>query len=97
MEREEPHRTIIWFVAAILVLTVLLSLVGNVNVKFIVPPPAQSYNYKKLTIPSSEIIEYMNHLPTTINSSSLTAYFPQYVLISSGSGNDILNLSLIHI
>ncbi|WP_088912499.1 hypothetical protein [Sulfolobus acidocaldarius] len=91
MEREEPHRTIIWFVAAILVLTVLLSLVGNVNVKFIVPPAAQSYNYKKLTIPSSEIIEYMSQLPTTINSSSLTAYFPQNVLISSGSGNDILN------
>jgi hypothetical protein len=33
----------------------------------------------------------MSQLPTTINSSSLTAYFPQYVLISSGSGNDILN------
>jgi|GEM_PF-1484700 len=88
------ERAIIWFVAAILVLTVLLSLVGNVNVKFIVPPPAQSYNYKKLTIPSSEIIEYMNHLPTTINSSSLTAYFPHYILISSGSGNDILNNAL---
>ena len=90
------ERAIIWFVAAILVLTVLLSLVGNVNVKFIVPPPAQSYNYKKLTIPSSEIIEYMNHLPTTINSSSLTAYFPQYILISSGSGNDILN-NVLHV
>jgi hypothetical protein len=91
---EEAHKAIIWFVAMILVLMVVLSLVGNVSITFVVPKVVVAQNYKKLVIPDNEMLEYMAQLPVVINSSALTAYFPEYILISNDSGESILNTIL---
>jgi hypothetical protein len=93
---EEAHKAVIWFVVMILVLMLILSLIGGYNFTVVVPQIAIAQNYKKFLIPASEMLEYMAQLPVTSNSSALTAYFPEYILISNGSGQSIED-AILHI
>jgi hypothetical protein len=91
---EEAHKAVIWFVAMILVLMVVLSLIGGYNFTVVAPQVALAQDYKKIVIPASEMLKYMAQLPVSINSSALTAYFPEYIFISNGSGENVTSAVL---
>jgi len=93
---EEAHKAILWFVVMILVLMLVLSLIGGYNFTVVAPQIVLAQNYKKLVIPDSEMLKYMLQLPVVINSSALTAYFPEYILISNGSEQSIED-AILHI
>lgn len=80
---EEAHKAILWFVAMILVLMLVLSLIGGYNFTVVAPQVALAQNYKKIVIPAGEMLEYMAQLPVIINSSALSAYFPEYIFVSN--------------
>jgi hypothetical protein len=91
---EEAHKAVIWFVAMILVLMVVLSLIGGYNFSVVAPQVALAQNYKKIVIPAGEMLEYMAQLPVIINSSALSAYFPEYIFVSNGSGENVTSAIL---
>ncbi len=49
---EEAHKAILWFVAMILVLMLVLSLIGGYNFTVVAPQVALAQNYKKIVIPA---------------------------------------------
>jgi hypothetical protein len=91
---EEAHKAILWFVVMILVLMLILSLMGGYNFTVVAPQIVLAQNYKKLVIPDSEMLKYMAQLPVSINSSALVTYFPEFIFISNGSGENVTSAVL---